>query len=253
MVVGVFLDFQWGEQVGDQAGKPIEFFPPYVAILALVVLGAGVCLLVPTSWLVGSGLLLGAAAASTEGLFTLVLYPMDEAGGFAVGYRALVAAHLVLLLAAGVAGVALARSGEAHIRRRAPTGQLPWLMILLGAAGAVALLFHVVRIATTVDYPGRWVAHSVWLTILVVTLPVVASAVMPPRLGAALLLGWVGGGAAVFVDFLAYANLQVSNGSFDIGRTSILLCGLTLLPLLVVGVLYARAGQAAPSHPAVPR
>jgi uncharacterized caspase-like protein len=252
LVVGMFLDFQWDERLVDLAGKTIETFPLYVGILALLVLGAGVCLLVPTTWLMGSGLLLGAAAAATEGLFDLVLYPMDSGGGFGAGYRVLVAAHLVLLLAACVAGVALARSGEAHIRRRAPTGQLPRLMILLGAAGAVALLFHVVRIGTTDDYPGRWVAHSIWVTVLVITLPVVAAVLMPRRLGAALLLGWVGGGAAIFVDSFTYANLQVQAGSFDIGRTWILLCGLTLLPLLVVGVLDARTEQTSSSDPAAP-
>jgi hypothetical protein len=128
-------------------------------------------------------------------------------------------------------------------------GQLPWLMILLGIAGAVALLFHVARIGTTDDYPGH---DSKWVTVLVVTLPAIAAVVIPRQLGAALLLGWVGGGAAIFVETFAYANLQVSSGNFDIGRTWILLCGLTLVPLLIVGVLYARAEQTPSPDPAAP-
>ena len=245
LVVGLFLDFQWEEQLVDLAGKPVEYFPRYAGLLAALVLGAGACLLTPTRRLLGSGLLLGAAAASTMGLLTLVLYPMDGYGGFGAGYRVLVAAHLVLLLAAGVTGVALARSGAPQLRREAPLGQLPWLMILLAAAGALALLIHVVRIGGTTDYPRHWVAYSVWLTVLVAALPVVAALVLPRLLGAALLLGWVGGAAAIFLDLFTFAYQQAAVGNFDIGRTWILLWGLTLVPLLVVGVLYARADRSA--------
>jgi Caspase domain len=245
LVVGLFLDFQWEERLFDLAGKPVEYFPRYAGLLAPLVLGAGACLLTPTRRLLGSGLLLGAAASSTTGLLTLVLYPMDGYGGFGLGYRVLVAAHLVLLLAASVAGVALARSGAPHLRRGAPLGQLPWLMILLAAAGALALLVHVVQIGGTTDYPRRWVAYSVWLTVLVAALPVVAALVLPRLLGAALLLGWAGGAAAIFLDLFTYAYQQAVAGNLDIGRTWILLWGLTLLPLLVVGVLYARADRSA--------
>jgi hypothetical protein len=64
LVVGLFLAFQWDEPLADiQLSEAL-----YVVIVAAVVLGAGVCLLVPgTRWLVGSGLLLGVAAASTKG------------------------------------------------------------------------------------------------------------------------------------------------------------------------------------------
>jgi hypothetical protein len=118
-------------------------------------------------------------------------------------------------------------------------------MILLGAAGALALLIHVVRIGGTADYPRHWVAYSVWLTVLAAALPVVAALALPRLLGATLLLGWVGGAAAIFLDFITFAYRQAAAGSFDIGRTWILLWSLTLLPLLVLGVLYARADGSA--------
>lgn len=79
------------------------------------------------------------------------------------------------------------------------------------------------------------------------------AALATPRLfGASVLLGWVGGGAAIFAAAFAYANLLVSNGGNDVGRLPILLCGLTLLPLLIVAVLYARAEPAPSAEGAEP-
>jgi hypothetical protein len=241
LVTALPMRFQRDERLLDLAGKSIETYPIYVVTLALLALGAGTCMLLPTRRLIGSGVLLGVAAASTQGLLVLYAYPTDSSGGLGAGYRTLVAAHLLLLLAAAVAGVALTRAGQIHLRRPAPLGQLPWLIVLLGVAGAVALLFHVLRIGNLDDYPGPWITVAVWWTVLVLALPIVAAVAMPRLFGASVLLGWVGGGAAIFAAAFTYANAQVSDGSDDIGRIPILLGGLTLLPLLIVAVLYARA------------
>ena len=131
-------------------------------------------------------------------------------------------------------------------------GQLPWLMVLLGAAGAVALLFHVIAIGSIDGYPGPWIAVAVWWTVLALALPTIAALATPRLFGASLLLGWVGGAAAIFAAAYTYANAQVSNGSDDIGRIPILLGGLTLLPLLIVAVLYARAEPAPSADTAAP-
>jgi hypothetical protein len=252
LVSALTMSFQWDESLFDLDGKSVETYPIYVVTLALFALGAGTCMLLPTRRLIGSGVLLGVAAASTQGLLVLYAYPTDSSGGFGAGYRTLVAAHLLLILAAAVAGVALARSGVIRLRRPAPMGQLPGLMVLLGAAGAVALLFHVTTIGSIDGYPRPWIAVAVWWTVLALALPVIAALATPRLFGASLLLGWVGGGAAIVAAAYIYASAQVSNGSDDIGRIPILLGGLTLLPLLIVAVLHARAEPAPSADTAAP-
>jgi hypothetical protein len=74
--------------------------------------------------------------------------------------------------------------------------------------------------------------------------PAVAAVVVPRRFGAFLLAGWVGGAAAQFAAYLSFADEKLSNDGLDIGRTPILLYGVTLVALLVVAVLDARAEPA---------
>ena len=57
-----------------------------------------------------------------------------------------------------------------------------------------------------------------------------------------LLAGWVGGAAALVVAYLSFADEKLSNDGLDIGRTP--LARLTLVALLVVAVLEARAEPA---------
>jgi uncharacterized protein (DUF486 family) len=109
LVSGLFMGFQWDELLADVL--PSEAL--YVVIVAAVVLGAGVCLLVPgTRWLAGAGLLLGVAAAATKGLVTLVTFAAEFGGGLGDGYQVELVAHLLLVVAACLVVVALARSGR---------------------------------------------------------------------------------------------------------------------------------------------
>jgi hypothetical protein len=64
------------------------------------------------------------------------------AGQLAIVGAALLVAHLALVLAARFAGPALAGTNEVRLMRPTPQGELAWLVALLGAAGALALLFH---------------------------------------------------------------------------------------------------------------
>jgi hypothetical protein len=51
-----------------------------------------------------------------------------------------------------MAWLALARTGDVHVRRRRLKGVLPWLVALAGAVGAVMLVFQVLN---GQDIPGR--------------------------------------------------------------------------------------------------
>jgi hypothetical protein len=240
LVVGLFLAFQWDEPLADiQLSEAL-----YVVIVAAVVLGAGVCLLVPrTRWLVGAGLLLGVAAASTKGLVTLVTYAAEFGGGLGNGYRVELVAHLLLVVAACLAVVALVRSGRYRLVIGFPRHGRSRLVLLLGAAGSLALLLHVLRLSE-IEPKAYWIVPSVWLTVVALVVPAVAAVATPRRFGAFLLAGWVGGAAALLVAYLSFADEKLSNDGLDIGRTPLLLFGSTLVALLVVAVLDARAEPA---------
>jgi hypothetical protein len=240
LVLGLFMGFQWDEPLADiQLSEAL-----YVVIVAAVVLGAGVCLLVPrTRWLVGSGLLLGVAAASTKGLVTLVTYAAEFGGGLGNGYRVELVAHLLLVVAACLALVVLARSGRYRLVIGVPRHGRSRLVVLLGAAGSLALLLHVLRLSE-IGPKAYWIVPSVWLTVVALVVPAVAAVATPRRFGAFLLAGWVGGAAALVVAYLSFADEKLSNDGLDIGRTPLVLFGSTLVALLVVAVLEARAEPA---------
>jgi hypothetical protein len=240
LVLGLFMGFQWDEPLADiQLSEAL-----YVVIVAAVVLGAGVCLLVPrTRWLVGAGLLLGVAAASTKGLVTLVTYAAEFGGGLGNGYRVELVAHLLLVVAACLALVVLVRSGRYRLVIGVPRHGRSRLVVLLGAAGSLALLLHVLRLSE-IGPKAYWIVPSVWLTVVALVVPAVAAVATPRRFGAFLLAGWVGGAAALVVAYLSFADEKLSNDGLDIGRTPLVLFGSTLVALLVVAVLEARAEPA---------
>ena len=240
LVLGLSMGFQWDELLADVL--PSEAL--YVVIVAAVVLGAGVCLLVPgTRWLAGAGLLLGVAAASTKGLVTLVTYAAEYGGGLGDGYQVELVAHLLLVVAACLVVVALVRSGRYRLEIGVLRHGRSRLVVLLGAAGSLALLLHVLRLSE-IGPKAYWIAPSVWLTVVALVVPAVAAVATPRRFGAFLLAGWVGGAAALFAAYLAFADEKLNNDGLDIGGTPILLFGSTLVALLVVAVLEARAEPA---------
>jgi hypothetical protein len=240
LVLGLLMGFQWDEVLANVL--PSEAL--YVVIVAAVVLGAGACLLVPgTRWLAGAGLLLGVAAASTKGLVTLVTYAAEFGGGLGNGYRVELVAHLLLVVAACLAVVALVRSGRYRLVFGVPRHGRSRLVVLLGAAGSLALLLHVLRLSE-IEPKAYWIAPSVWLTVVALVVPAVAAVATPRRFGAFLLAGWVGGAAALLAAYLAFAGEKLGDDGLDIGRTPILLFGVTLVALLVVAVLEARAEPA---------
>jgi hypothetical protein len=262
LVVGVFPAYRYDNSLWQ--GRPtdhfeMDWFKWYLLAIAVPILGAGGCTLIPrTRRLIGPGLLLGVAAASTWGLPFLVsdrLVFIDVREGWWVE----LVAHLVLVLAAGLTALALARTGEVRLARRPHRGELAWLVVVLGGAGALALIFHdrTLWLIGASPQATNWVqAHwdyarvvippSIWATAMALAVPTSAVLAVPRRFGVALLAGWIGGGAA-FVYF--HFQWITNEWGGDLDNTPIITFGFTLLALLVVTVLLARADPASRVEP----
>src|SRR6266704_3083394 len=155
-------------------------------------LAAGACTLMPrTRRLIGPGILLGTVAASTTVLLGVVinsLYINGESVG--AGFWLELIAHVILAVAACLAGLALARLGEVRVVPRPPQGALPRLVALLGVASAVALLSQFLN--QDFDF-ARSSGPVIWATAMAFVVPASAAVAVPRRFGVALLAGWIGG------------------------------------------------------------
>jgi len=242
LVVGLFPAYEWGDSLWTgRGGDPeMRWFVLYALILAVLVAGAGACTLLPrTRRLIGPGLLLGIVAASTWGLLYLPSHRIHKSSTpFGGGWWFELVAHLVLVVAACLAGLALVRTADVRLTRPRPHSQLPWLVALLGGAGALALLFHDKNL-WYVDSQYRWYAvPSIWVSVLALAVPACAAVAVPRRFGVALLAGWIAGGADLFGVLYLWDRYQ-ENGAY--GTTAIITFGFTLLALVAVTVLFARA------------
>jgi hypothetical protein len=112
-----------------------------------------------------------------------------------------------------------------------PRGRPAWSIALLGAAGSASLFLQ---------NPDH-VAASYWAATLALAVPASATLVTPRRFAGALLAGWVGGGAALYV----YSFLVV-DGTYAV-------FGLTLLALLVLAVPFTGATPLPPTGHAAQR
>jgi Caspase domain len=246
MGFGLLLPYQWDSPLLDDQ----DTFALGIVLTAVLGLGAGIGTLLPaTRRLVGPAMLLGVAAASTRGLVQLLTEQLRDSGGYGAGYGVEIAAHLVLLAGACVAGVALARSGEVQLRPPPRKLGLPQAIVLLGIAGTVALVV-VDRRVLELGSAWYWEITPIWLTVLAFLVPAAAAVAAPRRFGTWLLVGWVGGAGAVFAEYYVWTTRQISEGDYDIGRSALLVFAVTLLGLLVAAVLHAR-GEQAPTVPPV--
>jgi hypothetical protein len=201
-------------------------------IIAALALSAGVCIFVPrTRRLIGPGLLLGAVATSPTTVWYAIVLPEKIYGTPGPGLWLVLLGGGMLVLAACLAALALARMGEVRISPRPPQGALAWLVVLLGVAGAVA---YITQVPGQEFVPGRNQAFvpkedlvpTLWATAMALVVPACAAVAVPRQFGVALLAGWIGCGAAA----VAY-TADVVNGS---------VFGYTLLALLVVIIPFAR-------------
>jgi hypothetical protein len=241
MVFGLLLPFQWSSTlIKDQ-----DTFALGIALTAVFGLGAGIgTLRRATARLAGPGMLLGVTAASTRALVQLLTEQLRDAGGYGAGFWVEVGAHVVLLAAGCVAGVALARSGDVRLDPQALRTRSSQLIALLGVAGTVALLV-VDRRVLDLGAEWYWSISPIWLTVLAPLVPAAAAVALPRRFGAWLLAGWIAGAGAVVADYSIWNARQISEGNYDVGRTALLFFATTLLGLLVAAVLHARDEQAA--------
>jgi hypothetical protein len=236
---GLLLPYQWGANLIDDQGT----FALGIALAAALGLAAGTCTLLPaTRELIGPGLLIGVAAASTRGLVQLLTEQLRDSDAYGAGYWVELAAHVLLVAAGCVAAVAVARSGEVHLRRRALRDRVPQLIVALGVAGTVALGVVDRRILNLGDM-WYWEVTPIWLTILALLLPATAAVALPRRFGTWLLAGWVGGAGAVVVDYYLWTAKEIAEGDYDIGLGAELFFAGTLAGLLLAAVLHARGEE----------
>jgi hypothetical protein len=166
---------------------------------------------------------------------------MEDGYGIAFGIE--LAAYSIMVVAACLGGLALARAAEVRLVRPLPRRALPRLVVLLGVAGAVVMAIHAHRL-----WANEWdwyVAPYVWGAGMALVVPAwAATAAVPRRFGASLLTGWAGGGVATMIyDSLLLAHLR-SEGNSDIGGELIIIFGVISLALVALAVPLARADRA---------
>lgn len=195
MVLGVALPFQWDTSTMEQAPS----LAWYLLLLGGMALAGGVCSLIPqTRQWVGPGLVLGITATSTWGLAYLIGHFVDSNGdGFNLGFLLDVVAHLLLIAAGCVAAVALARLDEVHIRNLSRHDRIKWLIVALGAAGALLVLLTAIDVWQSDTSIG---ALTAWLAFLSIALPVTAVLLRPRRLGVPVMAGWLVSGLALTIN-----------------------------------------------------
>jgi uncharacterized caspase-like protein len=225
----------------------LALFPPYVqsvalssnspnSLNALIAAAIAICasiliMVARTRRLIAPGLLLGGVATAPIGpVYDLILGPHYGSPG--PGLWLDLAGNTFLTIAGCMAWLALARTGDVHVRRRRLKGVLPWLVALAGAVGAVMLVFQVLN---GQDIPGRaqgFVPSQdafglIWGSGMALVVPAVAAVALPRRFGVALLAGWIGS-SLMIVSFYG-----VGNGLF----------GLTIVALLGLIIPFARASS----------
>jgi hypothetical protein len=235
-IVGLFPAYRGGFPLVDVPGQVWSSL-----IAAGLFLGAGICTLIPsTSRLVGPGLLLGAGLGSPAWLWTVansVLVLSDEGAGLWI----YLVDYVMLVLATFLAGLALARTGEVRVVPRSHGSALPWLMALLGVAGAVAFLYQFHNSSL-----GRYRVGVIWVAAMAFVVPACAAVVVPRRFGVALVAGWIGFGASLFI-----AEFFVEFADQAMGRGPLVVFGCVLLALLLVMIPFARAAPTSEGERAV--
>jgi hypothetical protein len=234
LVVGLVTAYQWGISVVEQDNPVLSHLPAYALVLAVLTAGAGgLTLLRGDKRRYGAAALIGTAAASVWGLGFLAvdLAYREELGS---GFWSLFVAHLLLLLAAAVS----ARTAELRFSPRS-AGPVAWLVALLGLAGAVALLVFAPKLA---QFGYTWQGQIPWFcaSVMALVVPAAAALATPRRLAVAVLTGWIGGAAAVFLYSYLYVTGKVNEGYPD-DRGPLITFGCTLLALLAAIIWYAKA------------
>jgi hypothetical protein len=196
-------------------------------------LAGGVCSLIPRTrkW-VGPGLLIGLTATSTWGLAYLIGFFADSNGsGFNLGFQLDVLAQLLLITAGLMAAVRLARLDEVQIRSLSRHDRITWLIVVLGAVGALLMFLTAIDVGPSDAGTG---ALTAWLGFLSIALPASAVLLSPRRLGIPVMAGWLAGGVALTI------STGVLIGAMGGDTTKIDASLISLLALATATVVWSR-------------
>jgi hypothetical protein len=236
LVVGLLLVLLALSASGGSNSRSEEVaYSLYVVIVSGFALAAAAFMLRPaTRWLVGPGLLLGTSAGALFGLLFLLIARQYAPSRAALWLE--FTGLLVLVLAACLAAVMLARNREVRLILPQRRDWLAWLVALLGAVGAFALVMYGLNVWHSASADRSYAWPSVWAAGAALVVPLCAAAAVPRRFGAALLAGWLGGAAAI-IDLSYGLDNALIQGA---GNGQLVFFGVTLLALLAVTILLAR-------------
>jgi hypothetical protein len=215
----------------------------HVLITAAVAVIAGGCTLLPgTPRTIGLGILLPVAFTAVPGTLLFFVESAGVSDSVQTGYWLGVIGHVMLVLVAVPAVVAVKRAAVARLVRRLLRGVLDPLMVGLGAAGAVAFSLQYLQL---VDHSSDAATITVtvlhlWTAAMAFAVPWCVVASVPPTFGLAVLAGWITAGSAIF---LADNALLLHD---DVNRLPGLVFEGTLLLLTLAAVGVSRRSTAHP-------
>jgi hypothetical protein len=215
----------------------------YVILGAGVDLVAGACLVIPrTKRFIGPGILLGNVAVSAGGLAFLIVSVLTDSG-YGSGFWLEFASSVAEVAAACLVGIAVARTDEIRLSSWPGRAGLTWIIVLIGAAAAVALAFHSHNLsAAALDL---YLTTSIWTAVMALIVPVYATAVKPRRFAVALLGGWLAADVAVLVYYFLYLTYLRDQGYAVISTVPLIVFGLALVALVPAAALFARGAPTA--------
>ncbi|WP_053849391.1 caspase family protein [Streptomyces sp. NRRL B-24085] len=239
---------------GAQAGGGIGW---YAVGMSAVTLGAAVLLIVPKFRRpTGTGLILGAAAASSWGI---VYFADDATGDFDllkdVAWFEL-AGHALVFAATALAVFSLVRAGEATLDLRPPRGVRSWIVlgaacavVLVGVLGCALLLHQLAGLRQVNPRPdvSRWFQALQVTGVTAAVVPVSAAALVPRRFGHTLLLGWT----AVTLGVMTAGYVWL--GGFGEPLINFVPAAAAPVALAALAAILARWGRAAEGPPRRPR
>jgi Caspase domain len=214
-----------------------------VVLGAVVDLIAGACLVIPrTRRFIGPGILLGYVAVSSGGLALLVVSVLAYSG-YGSGFWLEFASSLAEVAAACLVAIAVARTGEIRWSRWPGRAGLTWIIVLMGAAAAVALAFHAHNLSAAAR--DLYLTTSIWTAVMAVVVPVCATAVAPSRFAVALLGGWLAADVTFLVYHFLFLGYERDQGYAVISTVPLIVFGLALVALAPAAVLFARGAPSA--------
>jgi Caspase domain len=209
---------------------------------AVAAAAAGFLLVAVPAWRAfSSGVALGVAVTAPSGAVYDILVGRYGLQVFGPGLWLNVAGCVILTVAAVVIWRALVRDHEVHVRLGLPTGIVPWLIIVVGCAGAVALIVQVPSLSPVPGIASMLrdvdIFAFCWTIAMAALVPAIAACTRSRIFASGLLAGWIADGISQAVFYT-----HVGNSLF----------GLTLLVLTGLTFAFNMTGRPAPAGPAAP-